>query len=103
MSNKMNLIFEPADLEQASPATVSRCGMIYLEPHMLGWKPLFESYKTILETKVLAEQLDLLEELILWVVPAVFNFMRFNCKYFIDTSELHLFYVSFEARFLLFM
>eukprot|EP00929_Paragymnodinium_shiwhaense_P087548 TRINITY_DN476_c0_g5_i1.p1 TRINITY_DN476_c0_g5~~TRINITY_DN476_c0_g5_i1.p1 ORF type:complete len:2570 (-),score=757.67 TRINITY_DN476_c0_g5_i1:167-7876(-) len=44
LTSKMRMQFEVEDLEVASPATVSRCGMIYLEPGSLGLQPFYDSY-----------------------------------------------------------
>eukprot|EP00796_Vickermania_ingenoplastis_P000185 gene187-100_t len=39
MNPTVSMLFEVQDLSQASPATVSRCGMVYFNYEDLGWQP----------------------------------------------------------------
>uniref|UniRef100_A0A8C5T8B7 Dynein axonemal heavy chain 1 n=1 Tax=Malurus cyaneus samueli TaxID=2593467 RepID=A0A8C5T8B7_9PASS len=44
MTESMTMMFEVQDLAVASPATVSRCGMVYLEPSILGLEPFVQCW-----------------------------------------------------------
>ena len=40
------LIIETYDLQFASPATISRCGMVWVDPKFLGYRPYWEKWVT---------------------------------------------------------
>jgi dynein heavy chain, axonemal len=44
LRSELRMLFEVQDLAVASPATVSRCGMVYMTPEQLGWEPYMRSW-----------------------------------------------------------
>lgn len=51
LTPSIRMIFEVDSLSQASPATISRCGMVYLDPTDLGWRPFVRSWLNKLREK----------------------------------------------------
>lgn len=89
MSSTMNMIFEVQDLAVASPATVSRCGMVYVEPEQLGWRPLRDSWINALPT-CLQEHAQHLFKLFEWILDPCIAFVRKNCHESVPTSNINL-------------
>ncbi|CAJ1027078.1 Dynein heavy chain, N-terminal region 2/Hydrolytic ATP binding site of dynein motor region/AAA domain (dynein-related subfamily)/Dynein heavy chain AAA lid domain/P-loop containing dynein motor region/AAA+ lid domain/P-loop containing dynein motor region D4/Microtubule-binding stalk of dynein motor/ATP-binding dynein motor region/Dynein heavy chain region D6 P-loop domain/Dynein heavy chain C-terminal domain containing protein, putative [Leishmania lindenbergi] len=87
-------MFEVQDLRVASPATVSRCGMVYMEPYYLdgnrGWVPITRSLieaKAKVDTRLHA---DRLLELLDTLLPDTLDFVRANCREWIPSIDAQL-------------
>ena len=52
------MMFEVEDLNEASPATVSRCGMVYLSPEKLRWQVIMKSCITNLPIELNKHGID---------------------------------------------
>jgi len=93
----MTIMFEVADLAVASPATVSRCGMVFLEPSRLGFDVLIYSYCNTLKT-LFEPQYDMIKTMFTWFsdlcteyVAAHWNFPSPTDKNFLIDSTIKIF------------
>ncbi|KAJ3238670.1 Dynein heavy chain 3, axonemal [Chytriomyces hyalinus] len=92
MTSTMSIQFEVGDLAVASPATVSRCGMIYMEPNGLGWRAIMISWLKNLPKAVPPEQVETIQKLFDWIVPPVLEFVRLECRELVTTSDINMTY-----------
>lgn len=79
MTREMSMIFEVMDLSQASPATVSRCGMIYMEASSIGWESFAESWLDRCNPMWVDEHKNIIMSTLRWIIPDVseFSFLFF--------------------------
>uniref|UniRef100_A0A3P9PK94 Dynein axonemal heavy chain 2 n=1 Tax=Poecilia reticulata TaxID=8081 RepID=A0A3P9PK94_POERE len=85
MPEQVSLLFEVENLAMASPATVSRCGMVYNDYVDLGWKPFVQSW---LEKRNPAEMVHLKTSFDKFL-EITLKFKKANCKELIPINELN--------------
>lgn len=84
MSENCKLLFEVENLRNASPATVSRTGIIYISVSDLSWEAVFKSY--LLSMQRSPEQIQFVSNSVQNLVnsvdsrPTLWKFLQLNCQ-----------------------
>ena len=90
MNPTMHMLFEVGDLAVASPATVSRCGMVYMDPAILGWKAYVSTWNRKQSTNVPEEIKEFIMQLFQVFVEKGIQFVRKYGKEYIKSVDLNL-------------
>eukprot|EP00698_Gefionella_okellyi_P007648 TRINITY_DN186_c0_g2_i1.p1 TRINITY_DN186_c0_g2~~TRINITY_DN186_c0_g2_i1.p1 ORF type:complete len:2597 (+),score=793.21 TRINITY_DN186_c0_g2_i1:164-7954(+) len=89
MTQEMNLVFECADLAVASPATVSRCGMVFMEPVHVGWRPVAKSWSATME-KAIPGKVQRVVQFLEDYVDETIRFVRRECLEKLPSVDINL-------------
>lgn len=68
---KTSLFFEVQSLQYATPATISRCGIINMEASSIGWRSFVHKWCKDSSSVWSVNNEDLILELFDWIVPHV--------------------------------
>eukprot|EP00931_Biecheleriopsis_adriatica_P066335 TRINITY_DN4071_c0_g1_i5.p1 TRINITY_DN4071_c0_g1~~TRINITY_DN4071_c0_g1_i5.p1 ORF type:complete len:3484 (+),score=878.42 TRINITY_DN4071_c0_g1_i5:1149-10454(+) len=87
----MRMLFEVEDLKVASPATVSRCGMVYLTPGDLGWEPFAQTWLEQLPEQPFSEKAkEMIQTYLQTYVQRGLDFLRKNGSEAVGTQDTQL-------------
>jgi dynein heavy chain len=85
LSPNVRLLFEVENLAVASPATVSRAGMVYMDIDDLGWEPYMTMW---IQQKPGEDYKAHLNELVDKYLPKVLKVKKTSCKELVKTNEI---------------
>ncbi|KAL3881803.1 hypothetical protein ACJMK2_028195, partial [Sinanodonta woodiana] len=89
LTEHMTMMFEVQDLAVASPATVSRCGMVYLEPSYIGLDPFVECWLRKLPVNIYPYKEKFQSLFDTYMEPAI-KFVRSKTKEIVGTVDCNL-------------
>ncbi|ERE69395.1 dynein heavy chain 6, axonemal-like protein [Cricetulus griseus] len=95
MPEQVSLLFEVENLAVASPATVSRCGMVYTDYVDLGWKPYVQSW---LDKRPKAE-VEPLQRMFDKLINKILNFKKDNCHELVNPADTENYTTMVEMTF----
>ena len=76
----MRFVFEAGNLDKVSPATISRCSVVFIDSNCLTWKEIFLAWFNKIKTEAWLENHDvLLKQLFEWILPPLLETIG-KCK-----------------------
>ena len=87
MGAQVKLVFEPQNVDNASPATVSRCGMVYMSSSGLDWHPLLASW--FKKKEVLPEHKDEIKRLFDSSFFRLYKWAVANLHFVMNVLQVH--------------
>jgi dynein heavy chain len=87
MPETCTMMFEVNDLKVASPATVSRCGMVFLEPEHLGWEVLVTTWSEKMVDQIIEPYLTQIVTALFPIFDKLLGVIRKQLKQLVEAQE----------------
>ncbi|XP_053520536.1 dynein axonemal heavy chain 6 [Artibeus jamaicensis] len=88
LTPQIHMLFEVQDLKVASPATVSRCGMVFVDPEELKWMPYVKTWMNSISKNLNEETQEYILNLFQRYVDDGLNFVNKKCSQAIPQVDI---------------